>query len=673
MPDTALVNPEDVVEIDRDAQNEAYRYRVDLGSAAYDEQELDYFAAKIQQGDFSYEGFLPESVWLRNDWAGGEGRVRWEKGFLRRCEKSLCADIRFRQQIIKRQLVQTASVPQSASCAGFVQFLGDTYAAAGKYVYKSTNGGLTWSEVKDNSSGTATAIHVTSDYAGTDGPVLLIAYGDGTPYLYSNDGSSFTASGRTSDDNFATDFANLKNRVWRLFQATDRETTEVSNTTDPDNAGAGWGGAVKIPNSNALAHHLRTFENAIVVSKEDGLHSIQSDGTATHIVDFRDVADPVTGQAITIHDNVLWFNNEGRIFAYNGTVAAAQGAMSSFDPLGPDQADWDDGDATGIPIAMMSASGFLWVAMLAENGNYIIKTFNSTAQAEAGVRGAGWSTFADLGATVITSLGWDPNDGSNPSLLIGTSTGILYVVMPDGVLNPLADQSGNIKYGTTDDDLYMEDYDAGLPDISKGFLQAELDIVNDTNTSALILYSIDGAASFSELGETDQSGHITIDFPGETAGKRVQVLLRLKTSNTAQTPVVRSFTLRFELRPRRRMMWIIPLILSAGADPDHFHGQSIGDQRAQVYAARDNLTPIHFRDIWGVAHEAWVEKILSLKVAHDTTGQGGSGGSYEARLTIRVKEHQGAATGTWDVLADTQADWDDASSLTWAEATVLNP
>jgi len=639
MPDWSLENPNDEVEIDVDGNGLARRYRVDLRNGEYQARDLAYFGEKLIQGDYDYKSFQPESVWARNDWSGGDGRVRFEQQFPRRCKKST-ADIRFRRQVTKRLALQLATVPRSASCVGFVRFKGNDYAAAGRYVYQSTDGGVTWTEVNDRGAGTtATNIAVTSDYAGTDGPALLIAYGDGTAYTYSNDGSSFTNSGRAGDDAFATRFVNLKDRVWRLFQASDGEVTTVSNTTDPDDAGAAWGGTVTLPNSDAPANGLLSFDNAILIGKTDGLHSVESDGTARHLADFSSLSDPVTCNAMTVHENQAWFNQEDRIFAYNGQITVNQSTLRSFESLGPDMADWNDGDVDGEPIDMISAGGFLWVAVRSNSGDYLVRCFNSTAQFEAGTRGAGWSTFVNLGTTQITAIGWSANDGSNPSLLVGTATNIRYVVMPDRTLNPYADQSGNIQYVTADDDLEFEDYDAEMPDVDKQFIQAEIEVENETSTSVSVLYAIDTGTQLS-LGSTTSDGPQTFRFPTneDGSGRKIQIVIRLSTTDATETPAVFNFVLRFELRPARRMEWTLPIVLSEDFNVDQFHGHGIQGLVDNLYEARDRSFAVHFRDIRKERFTVFVEEVVRHTVRHERRNDPGSEGSYEESILIRVKQ-----------------------------------
>jgi hypothetical protein len=639
MPDWTLENPDDAIELDVDGNGVARRYRVDLREQEYRAKDLVYFGDKLVQGDYDYKSFTPDSVWARNDWSGGDGRVRFEQAFPRRC-KQTTADIRFRRQATKRLALQLATVPQSASVVGFVRFEGNDYAAAGRYVYRSTDGGITWTEVNDRGSGTvATHISVTSDYAGTDGPVLLIAYGDGTAYTYSNNGSAFTNSSRAGDDAFATRFVNLQNRVWRLFQASDGEVTTVSNTTDPDNAGAGWGGTVKLANSDAPANNLLSFDNAILIGKTDGLHSVETDGTTRHLADFGSLSDPVTCNMMTVHENQAWFNQEDRIFAYNGQITVNQSTLRAFESLGPEMADWSDGEVDGEPIDGISAGGFLWVVVRSNSGNYLVRCFNSTGQFEAGARGAGWSTFVNLGTTEITSIGWSSNDGSNPTLLVGTLTNIRYIIMPDRTLNPFADQSGNIRYVTADDDLEFETYDAEMPDVAKQFIQAEIEVDNSSATAVQVLYTIDGGSQQS-LGSTTSDGAQTFRFPTneDGSGRRIDIIVRLSTTNSAQTPAMFNFVLRFELRPARRMEWILPLMLSEDANIDQFHGHSVQGLYENILEARDRDFAVHFKDLRGETFTVFVKEIIRHVARHERRNDPGSEGSYEELIVVRIKQ-----------------------------------
>jgi hypothetical protein len=578
---------------------------IDWPSKLYQQDEVAYFAPKQEQGDFSYEGFLPESAWNRNNWAFGMGHAQFEKPILGRFHHSNGVDTTIRRQLIKGPQAQSVSFGTAGAMLGPpVEFSGNLYAPVGSHIEKSTDGGVTWANVA-TLGGAIKRLTVGNDWNGDTGQILLAALGEDKAYEYSTNGTSWVASNRSGDDALADDFATLDNRVYKVLVTTDSTPiSKVFHSTDPKNSGISWTELGDVGHPDATAQRIVNYDNALIIGKVDGIYSYQGDGTFHHLLDFTSERDAVNCQAMTVgQDGILYFNIRHKIVTFNGQTVLNKSAVQSFSVVGNDINAWDTGAAKGIPQDMTWAQGWLWVTFLNQSGEYFVNRFNPLL---VQYPGEGWHTVYAAGSTAMGSLVVSALNGANPYLLCRHGTALIYFILPDSQDNPRQDD--NYRYSLADQQVTMEDFDGGLADIPKVILALGVDATIPTGTRVDVAYAIDRSGSYTNLGSVNTTGVKTnLEFPSDTAAKTVALRFTLVTTDATVTPVVRNFTLRYENRPEIRKRWVIPVLIKRLQliTPD----RTPETAKEQLESMRQTAFPIPFTDIHDNAFNVIVDHL----------------------------------------------------------------
>jgi hypothetical protein len=623
------------------ATSEDLHWYVNWKSGLYQEDEVRYFAEKREFGDFSYQGFLPESRWNRRVFTQGAGHRLFDQGVHGRYHSSDGVDATRPGEMIKGPLANTASFSTAAAMiATPVEFNGSLWAAAGTKIYQSTNGGTSYTATA-TLGGTIKDLVVGNDWNASSGDYLLAAMGEDDPYEYSTDGASWTASTLSGDLGLADFFVVLQDRTYKALRTTDSTPVcQVYHSTDPRNGGVTWTSLGHVGGPDVPIQFLRVFDDALLVGKEDGVYSYKADGTFTHLLDFTQERSSENCQASTVGgDGNFYFNIGSVVVQFNGQTAVNTSATQSFTEMGLALNEENTSSAKGTPQKMLWAYGRLWMTVRNASDDYFLLCYNPRQVSRIS---DGWHTLYGAGDTALGVIG-ATSQGTRPHLILRSGTSTVYMIMPQRDQNPREDS--NYRYSLTDQNLETECFDAALPDIPKTFLAMHISVIIPTSTYITVSYSLDQSSSFTTLETITATGiNATMEFPTNTSANCITIRFTLVSDDNTETPVMRGFTMAYKLRPEVRRQWQIPLIMHPQflTRPQRQIPDAIGHLRS----LRQTAFPVTYTDIMGDLFNVTIEKLGPFVDVHKPVGM-----SPTSTVLLHLQEFT-ASSGAWYVGSD---------------------
>jgi hypothetical protein len=636
----AKQGPDIVLGVDS-ATLENLQWYIDFKSGLYEEDEIQYFAEKREFGDFSYRGFLPESRWNRRIFTQGSGHRLFNENISGRYHSSNGIDATRPGDVIKGPLGNAATFSTAAAMISVpVEFNGSLWAASGSRIYESTDGGASYT-VRATLAGTIQDLVVVNDWATDGGDYMLAAQGEGAPYEFSANGTSWTASNLSGDLGLADYFAVIQDRVYKVLRTTDSSPVcQVYHSTNPQNSGVTWTSLGHVGQPEVPVQFLRVFDDSLLVGKEDGIYTYKADGTFTHLLDFTQERSSENCQAYAVGaDGNFYFNIGNNVIRFNGQTAVNTSAIQSFTEIGLSLNEENTSSAKGTPQKMLWAFGRLWVTVRNASDQYFLLCYNPRQVSRLS---DGWHTLYNSGTTALGIIG-ATGLGTRPHLILRHGTSTLYLIQANRDQNPREDLS--YRYSLADQNMDTEGFDAGLPDIPKTFLSMHMSVIVPANTRIDVSYDLDASGSFVALESITATGiNTTMEFPTNTEANCIELRFTLVSSDNTATPVLRGFTMSYKLRPEVRREWKIPLLLH----PQFLTrpARAISNAISELRSLRQTAFPVTFTDMMNDQFNVTVEKLGPFLKVHRPVGMEPS-----STVMLHLQEFT-PSSGAWYVGAE---------------------
>jgi len=337
----------------------------------------------------------------------------------------------------------------------------------------------------------------------------------------------------------------------------------IKSSTDFDNSGS-WSSAVTIGQDDQPITGLVVDgdTDTLLITKTDGIYSYATDGQVRNLTPlFRQFGHTGNFEGVYAWNNRIFLPlGYGGLLDFNFDSATIKDI--SFKLTAPEETTLH-----GVVLAMHGDPQNLFMALKHATANtiYILRGQEVIIGDEMSLR---WQNIASLGAgAAITN--------ARTALMLDTSlsdhrrvwTGITesnVSALPAFIPFATVDQTDGYT-DDTDAEAVTVKFDAGLPRVLKRFGEVEIESANllqGTREIALD-YKIDGATTWTSLQTATISPFQTLEFPGGTTGRVIQLRFRPKGSSiTTTSPELLSFRSKMQLRPTAAKL--IPLTVYLG-------------------------------------------------------------------------------------------------------------
>lgn len=450
-------------------------------------------------------------------------------------------------------------VNTSDTVVGAAEAKGKLCIAVGPLILRWNETNTYWELIYAQVAGTAATDIISHN------DILYVAFGYSTAYAYSADVSvaspTFTVSTLAGNSKYAKYWAIRRNQIWKSETA-----YQVTNTTNAQNGGVAWASLFDVGSQSTDITKLYSFQDSIVVGKEDGLHfflNVYEDGTTASLFlnvtnQFKTLIDTdnfsrgfeiwgklyliAAQQSLFYFDGKSLVNISALLFTprsgHTGRVRAITGDPSNLFML----VDTNTADT--------SSTKTTWLYSLQEHsGRWYVHTLSKVD--------IGDINFITVYSGYLYAFGRLNNSGIS-DYQISTFRWTL----PTKSVAPAYDATPAI--GTTGNfDTFV--WDGGLPDEQKAFIALTLFVkpsTLDANHTIIVKYGLDGASSttttlgtFSGTGAIQTKFFDTVTTPETNAiGRSVQLNFAYASNNTV-SPELYAFALHSTLRPARVRTW----------------------------------------------------------------------------------------------------------------------
>ena len=458
------------------------------------------------------------------------------------------------------------------TCRGYAVVSDKLYRALGRWVQRWDETNDYWETVYVNAGSEA------SDIIEFDNNIFVAFGGQSgdNAYIYGED-VSWTTSNLGGDAKYAYHFAVGRNItgtgatgtdavLWKSRQDGTADFNFVAASTNPINGGS-WSSEYVIGSGDRDITKIYTFQDSLIVGKEDGLHMYRrfyNDGGAA------DVFENLTNE-FEADINLENFSNgqdwHGRLF-----LVASKQSLFYFDGsklvdiaglfFAPRLRDF------GGRIRAFAADPIqLWAHMDVPTADTTITKETHLISLRLGANGL-WMPHiiekVEIGIPeemvvyngYLRASGEIYNDDDN-----NYETAEYRWTLPTRTVAPAFDLSAAINTGGNFETSW---WDGNLPDDDKAFISLTVltkPSTMDAEHTIIVSFRVDEAASYTTLGTFSGTGAVqtlyfdTIATPESKAiGKRIQLKFAF-ASDDSVSPEMYSFSLHATLRPQRVRMW----------------------------------------------------------------------------------------------------------------------
>lgn len=424
---------------------------------------------------------------------------------------------------------------------------------AGAYIYRWDSTTDVWIEV-DDASGDG------EDYRGKitekDGTVY-IARGAGAAYKYSTNGTTWTASNRTTNDALADDFTTRGDDGTNLNTIVRLRSGRVSVSTDGINSGTAWSSEDTIGSTSETSKFIIAVDDALYIYKKEGIYRY----------DFVNVDDLwITEYLQDDNADYLYWGSDGLLYAnYGDRILQFDPQQNLFKYVFP-LIDMDDTEIKGSITGLTGDDFNMYLSVQNAKGNtYIIK----------GNPGEAWHTIAypvtdnTVDTTEDTAtmrvLGPGTIHAENPVLVTGYgATDTVHYILPRANLRPEDDPNCLFEDvpGLSGAFVVGPWVDFGAAAYTKFLNRGTLLGENLSASRTLVLgYQLPGAAAVSII-TADYDGFTSAEVSSAIELNRVRYKLTMTTGDSGSTPILIGLTLQSTLNSPRFRVWNIVVALA---------------------------------------------------------------------------------------------------------------
>ena len=339
----------------------------------------------------------------------------------------------------------------------------------------------------------------------------------------------------------------------------------IRSSTDFDNSGS-WSGSVTIGQDDQPITGLVVDgdTDTLLILKTDGLYSYTTDGQVRNLTPlFRQFGHAGNFEGVYAWNNHIYLPlGYGGLLDFNFETATIKDI--SFKVTAPEETDLH-----GVVLAMHGDPQNLFMALKHASAQtiYILRAQEMLIGEETALR---WQNIASLGAGGALT-------DQRTALMVDTSLSDHRRVWTGITESSVSALPGFIPFGTVDQtDGYTDDtdaeavsvaFDANMPRVYKRFGEVEIESANLSQgvREIAVDYRLDGVTVWSTLQTATISPFQTLEFPGGTTGRVLELRFRPKGSSvTTTSPELFSFRVKMQLRPSAAKLMPLTVYLGEG-------------------------------------------------------------------------------------------------------------
>jgi len=508
-----------------------------------------------------------------------------------------------------------------ANIGGFCAFNNALYCSSGAKVYKLDAGSLTWSTVYTGGS----AVQALFTFAG----VLFATHGYGAAAYATLDGTNWytfnnlPGYGMTSQN--IRCMGTGRGYVWAATAA--NAVKKWNGTTGTD-----WSAAVTVGHTDADIQSIVLFQGVVHVLKRNGCWYLDDENDLAYLK-FSYPYHDANGWA-----GIEW--NRELYYRYFGQIMRFSGAIEDRIDLGK-QGDFVPPDRIG------------WLTGAAGTGEYLFCAFD--ASGDYGLRGSVWAydgvgwhqLYAGIPNAHFLGLGISSDLTGLPGLRVwfGEGKQVGYIRLPTYFINPLDcpwDIEGFVSTGW----MSTPFLDMNLPQVEKLFREVRVVAEKMTqDTYIYVFYALNGDdTTWTKLGEIDSEGATVLPLDnviGKTIALKFQLLSTKPTHISAteygQTPVLKSWALKYLLRPDPTWSGVLRLLLADNLllMDGTKETRSATDQWHDLMVAAYKKEPVVFFRPWASQRAIITNMGLEI-ISYKPSEQGDERGTEERQATLSL-------------------------------------
>ncbi len=601
---------------------------VDEGRYRYD--DVTYFSNQQHTGTPDFTDVMPEDLFVQNDWSGGAGLRNWKPSSAEndRYVWSSNIDLSFPNVAFlspaRNTMKLTSGVAPTISMSNLDQMImvrWDTsifFFCGTKGFYWDTSAATLPNVLTTTGPTGATTFPAAVTSAVVYNGVLCVAVGTSNKYFYTTDKTPAVAGDwtqSTNADGYAEYFTVLQGILYKGASATgSRSTCDVKSTTNPVNAStwtlSGNVGTIDVPMTN-----LVTFNNNLVIFKEDGIYLFDLSGVAYEAVPaLKQFQHQMNGKYATEHDGVLYFRLGRSTAQWAGGGSLNVAASSGLKSIGGSNRYQTFTPTTGYPTAILAHPPFLYIATSStRTANQYSAIHKYIAQPPTPTE-RGLHDWLTINATRIQGLGLYSDAAPSPDgvayLFIGVTAALYYVKMPRFSSYPIVDVDWAYDFYSTGyfDTSWISFGPENVPKVLVS-LDLQADQLSGTNYIE-VYYGINGAAPSVLLGTLTTSGFTTLYFPtGDSTVECYNVAFRFSFvgSSAANTPILYLFGLSGHNVYRTLRQWI--LTVPAGEYVDLQRQITPKTMEGYLTTLRNEHKAVPFKDHLGDEYTVMVQRL----------------------------------------------------------------
>lgn len=244
--------------------------------------------------------------------------------------------------------------------------------------------------------------------------------------------------------------------------------------------------------------------------------------------------------------------------------------------------------------------------------------------------GVGWHRLLSLDATNV-GLGMIAYEAVNNRLWyhVNTANVTYYVQFQDSSTFPYANFPTSGQHS-----LITSRIEAGFRRVKKSMANLLVEARNCSDTTYLrVYYALDGG-SWILWRDVKENGIITLNNPGGAPTREftyIQFRFDFITSNSAQSPILEGYTMRFIMRPLTKMGYSFTVIAANnyqyGLYEDNRTPQEIYNE---IMEFRNSIAPITITDMFGVEHVGYLTSLQEQPIYRNVEGS-------ESQLELRYQ------------------------------------
>jgi hypothetical protein len=460
----------------------------------------------------------------------------------------------------------------------------------------TTSTGWTWT-TSQNYAQIAIPVNVISEQSVNfllAGGGYLFAFPVGARVMKSQDAITWTSTGQSpgaSDFKWAIIHNGFvyagKSGINRIHYGTQADLSDLQGTSaDP---AAIYVGIASYPTLGAIVHGANLY-----VSRIDGLWHVPASNVATKVLDYSAEISSNNFNSMAILNGFLFFPIRDRVIQWNGArvndITPAQ-ITDSFPYI-----------TYGTFSNFISISGYLYTT--AQTNDVI------PVQDLLSYNGQGWHKLMNLysnGKDNTTAIGYDP---LNIALWIHdsgfTSNTSSYIKL---------NTQSNFPYPsfpiTGQNSLYTSRLDMGFRRIIKSMPSILIEAENlSPNTYIKVYFQLDSLGQWIFWDNITINGITELKSPGTLITREfnhIQLRFDFITSDSTQSPILDSYTVRFIVRPDVRKGYNFNIVAASNLESEGRQDLRTGAEiEAELWSIRNSKSPIQFVDILGTTRYVYI-------------------------------------------------------------------